>query len=90
MIIAVVMGTSRNANTASFSLSTSMAAEEELTKGGADVGWNNDAASWCFLSKIVVRELLSSTSMNEFSRFRERERSEALTRSCTKEGEKRF
>ena len=61
-----------------------------ITKGGADVGWNNDAASWRFLRKIVVRELLSSTSMNEFSRFRERERLEALTRSCTKEGEKRF
>ena len=61
-----------------------------ITKGGADVGWNNDAASWRFLRKIVVRELLSSTSMDEFSRFRERERSEALTRSCTKEGEKRF
>ena len=44
-----------------------------ITKGGVDVGWNNDAASWRFLRKIVVRELLSSTSMNEFSRFRERE-----------------
>ena len=60
-----------------------------ITKGGADVGWNNDAASWRFLRKIVVRELLSSTSMNEFSRFRERE-IRSIKRSCTKEGEKRF